>query len=418
MAKRDANDNFDPFGDDDMSFDELVQGSGDNEADDDVAQMNLDDDDMFALDEDDDRPRGRRTARRDDDSELDDDSSGGGGIAVGSAIRTALIVVFTGILATVIFLAVGGGLVFGARQVRILEGGPVNLNLGVLSDIIPTQPSIPTMIAQVATDIPASAAPTTEALPAGTQAPTATATPVCDPEAAQDWWGLQQASYAQFTSITPSSVSEERNPAAYLERLRITREFAANIPSDDCTALARTALLALYDAARARATALINFPGTPETALADAELAYNAANAELTSALWRAQIVSDENSPVALNIEQGSGSLCGASAWLRQVEPIYAEFLDNADQVDVVAQPPNTIRTLITTMEALRGNAEIITTTPCAQVPAQILLDAMNARLTTVSSQLQGDAAAMLAAQADYTRLDGLYRAWVLWLMG
>lgn len=418
MTKKrgDSDDEFDPFDDllDDADLNLGSASPADDDDDLDILKMAEADDDL--LDEIEKRPR--RAS-----------SGGGGGIDIGALIGSLIQVILVAVIAVVIFVLLGAGIVIGGRAVGVIPGGAVNLTFSeALSSIVPTQPPAPpTSEAAVPTSAPASAATTapevqpTAVVDAATSAPLSpsdTPTPECRQEDTDRWWEQQKTMYNIFTTITPEFATSQQNPGAYVQQLGYQRGYSSNVPTNPCTAIAQDALVRLEDATIARVSALTSPSGVDPNALAAAVSNLEMATADLTASLWELGIVQDDNSPVVAGVPRGSADACGAGTWLSQVETIFAQFNSYASQTDVASMQAPAVREQIDKMVAAQTNASQLPIPACANVPAQLLQEVMSQQISVFENQLAARPNAAAQAQDAVDRLTATFRAWVSWLKG
>lgn len=406
--RRGSDDEFDPF-DDLLSDDDFDTSSPLKvEDDDDILKLATEEDDDL-LDEVERRGRPRRS---------------GGGLDIGAVIGGFLGVIITAILVAVVFLLLGAGIVIGGRAVGVIPGGSVNLaSLNISSLSVPTQPpAAPTsaevaQVAQVATDAPP-AVEATSAIQLPTFAPTLTPVPECNQADIDAWWALQQSNFNTFSAITPTTVTNEQNIPAYLERLRLQRDYSANIPSDFCTEYAQQSLIRFLDATMEHVRALTAAPGTSQDSLPNAEAALDSARVTMTAALWDTNVVVEPDSPVAMGIERGSAEVCGAHLWLAQVDTIRSQFMGSYHQINVAVLSPTAVRDLITSMQGSMGNMANLTVPECAMEPNRLLQQSMENRISASENLLAARTDEANNQLAEAERLEARYEAWVVWLRG
>jgi hypothetical protein len=245
---------------------------------------------------------------------------------------------------------------------------------------------------------------------------------VCRDSDRAAWWSSIAPAYRPFTRLSPTSVQEERNPAALIERLNIFRAVVAEAQVQgmdaSCIAAARAAVLEYMDASIERVRVLSSPSGVSSDALRAAEERLSRTDAGITAALWEVGVLQEADSPVAQGIARGSGALCGAAGWYAAVEPLRQQFDTFAAQIDVATMPASTVRGLINDMQAVAGNADALTIPACATVPNALRAAIMSETVSAYQSLLVGQRASADAALERAAAAQARYRAWQLWLNG
>lgn len=365
----------------------------------------------------------------------------GGGMDPNAFLAAVFEVVITGLLIAVLVLFVGAVIALAGRGLGIVPGGPVNLidlALGVRPTTAPNAAATLSggAVALAATTAPAAAtaapiATSADALgadasgaaavpPLASSAPLPTALPTCEQADRAAWWAGVDLAYRQFTAITPEVIASIENREAYLERLRLQREFIVNFQTpgidEGCIASARAAALAYADAVIERVRILTELTGVDPNALNDSDARLAEAEFAITLTLWEVGALVEPESPPALALARGSGAACGAAEWYAQVEPIRADFAATAAQIDVVAMQPTTVRSLITEMQALAASADALPVPPCALVPNQLRAAIMTDQVLAFESLLRGQNAVADEAMARAEVAEARYALWKAWL--
>lgn len=322
-----------------------------------------------------------------------------GGSPVGAIIQ----VIGVALIGTLVFLAIGAGIVFAGRAAGVLDAPAGTGSVAVLSapaTSAPAQPTAPpddgASVAQNPTPVPPTAIPT--------EAP-------CT--APGEWWTNQQNNYAYFIDQAIPEAQAENNIPALLVRWDARRGQVANFAGEPCVEPARAALLRLIDSTSEAARA-IQASNTEQLAQQQANIAQ--ANADLTVALWELNIDAGESSPISAGVARDSGASCGAADWYAQIKPQRDAFFNTASTIDIINNPPSAVRSSLDTLDVVISNISRITAPECAAVPLQLLNQSLTSYVTYLNELGAGNTTAADSAYAAYQTADALFMAWLNWL--
>jgi hypothetical protein len=398
MARRSSSEEPDPF--DDLFDDEEEIEDAELDIDDlriaDADDLDFDDEEVVG-----EAPPRSSRARRQQRS-----SSPRAPVSIGEIIGGLIQVILYAAIFAVIFLVIGFALVFAGQQLGLIEPREAGaLSISSIA-LLATQPPVEQPTAEQPT-----AAPQAVDQPTAEVTPLPSATPDLGCPNASAWWNSQalQENYTYFTTRAVEEARTSDRLSALMEQMRIRRVSVADAPIDGCLTEARDALLRVFDelTAAARAANLSDQAGL-EQHQANASQAV----ADLTAALWSVTVdTAPEVSPLSQGIPRGEP--CGAQVWYDTVKARRAAFLEAAQQIDLnmtTAAATN----MLNIMQAERGNVAAAEVPACATMPQQLLLGALDSYYQSIQDRFAGNDAA--PEFAEYTRQDGLYRAWIKWL--
>ena len=317
-------------------------------------------------------------------------------LTVGSVIGGTVQVVLIVVLAVLIVLALGFGVIFGGQQLGLVPTR-ANATLSIVN-LLPSQLA-------PATTAPEAIATVTPALP--------TLTPDLTCAGGATWWNSQQISdnYEYFTIQAVNDASDPARQAAVLEQMRIRRDFVANFPADSCVSEAHDALLRGIDATIELARIATS---GDQAAINEKQAAQVQAFATLTAALWAVNVNIDADSAPANGVARNGGANCGAQSWYDSIQPHQETFLATADRIDLTIMTESAVRPLIETMQAERDAIASFAAPVCATRAQTLLLGALDSYVQALERQIEARSAS--GDYTAYTRQNSLFLAWMRWL--
>lgn len=337
-------------------------------ADDEEADLFRDVDDEPASSKDSPRPRAKRKGKT---------------TFSGGCFNVLTIAVFS----ILVFAALGIGIAFGGRAAGIFP----------LSAASASTEGEPTPVAQ--------------AMPDDQTAPTE-AVVGCD---VQTWWNAQQGHvdflvtiYDRVTAASPADSLE-----AVVAQIQAERDAVLLVPSGDCVS---APLDILTQAVNGTLNAVQSLVSNDRTGAAISATNATTAFSNTLVTLWDAGIATDPNTPPNLGIGRNACDMAELDAWYAPFRQQWERANPLIAQADIPNATPETVQTLVATLEDVRANLLNTSAPVCADRARQLSVIALNSYINAANATQQGNADAARESASTYARSRVALNAWLLWL--